>query len=440
MAPTFIDSFFFHPTFWHRHLIHGTNLASPSFFDASLVDTLAGNQLCQWSTVGAAEGRSTHQKDALLLASHLIIHLPPRVGAYVLANHPDLAKSTADTTGSENNSSSQLQVRQNAQFRSPQHLAQPQQVIEAAREQAILGRALPSSSLHSPLLTATLSIAKSPGLFGFPCRPRRKAIRKIIAVRTSHFTPPATAVQRPFAMHFNSPPPQPHQTMSPPMLASFASPTQLTVPTPPHKAQPLRPPLLSFDGSAGELLESHHASSRTPLPVHTARKHYSCFSAANSAFLYAPSSSPNIKRTNRRRSPTPKHHSTEPRRPIASPTTVSSSTCPCPSCLMQPARPKPALAMRVPPLLPSGSALAYPPNAVALPESLPSRTILPSNMITTSRRNRPPRKPKNSFTSPLEQSKPATEHNLWSHRAHAQPMQMQKDPNTVPKLPKRPNF
>ena len=67
----------------HFYLIHGTNLASPSFFDASLVDTLAGNQLCQWSTVGAAEGRSTHQKNALLLASHLIIHLPPRVGAYV---------------------------------------------------------------------------------------------------------------------------------------------------------------------------------------------------------------------------------------------------------------------------------------------------------------------------------------------------------------------
>ena len=38
------------------------------------------------------------------------------------------------------NSRSQFQVRQNAQFRSPQHLAQPQSAIEAAREQAILGR------------------------------------------------------------------------------------------------------------------------------------------------------------------------------------------------------------------------------------------------------------------------------------------------------------
>ena len=46
----------------------------------------------------------------------------------------------------------------------------------------------------------------------------------------------------------------------------------------------------------------------------------------------------------------------------------------------------------------------------------------PKHHLDTSQ-NRPNRKPKNSFTSPLEQSKTATEHNLWSHRAHAQPVQ-----------------
>ena len=55
------------------------------------------------------------------------------------------------------------------------------------------------------------------------------------------------------------------------MLASSASLTQLTVTTTPYKAQPLRPPLLSFDGYAGELLVSHHASSRMPLPAHATR-------------------------------------------------------------------------------------------------------------------------------------------------------------------------
>ena len=73
----------------------------------------------------------------------------------------------------------------------------------------------------------------------------------------------------------------------------------------------------------------------------------------NLAFLYAPSSSPNKERMNLRRSPRPKLHSTEPRRPTASPTTLFSSTCPCPPCLIQPAHPKQALAMRVPPQLPS---------------------------------------------------------------------------------------
>ena len=175
------------------HLIHGTNLASPSFFDASLVDTLAGNQLCQWSTVGAAEGRSTNQKDALLLASHLIIHLPPRVGAYVLASHPDLAKITADTTGSENNSRSQFQVRQNAQFRSPQHLAQPQQAIEAAREQAILGRvpallipalASPNTDIINRKITWTLR-------FPLPApAERRSAKSSLRGPRTSRLRPP----------------------------------------------------------------------------------------------------------------------------------------------------------------------------------------------------------------------------------------------------------
>ena len=180
------------------------------------------------------------------------------------------------------------------------------------------------------LLTPTLSIAKSPGLFGSPCRPWRKAIRKIMASRTSHFTPRATAVQRRFATHFNQPPPQPHQTKSPPMLASYASLIQLTVATTPYEAQPLRPPLLSFGVFVGELLASHHASSRTPLLVHTARKHYSCFSAANSAFLHEPSSSPNMKRMSLRLSPTPNPHSTEPRGPTALLATVSAPTCRCP--------------------------------------------------------------------------------------------------------------
>ena len=66
-------------------------------------------------------------------------------------------------------------------------------------------------------------------------------------------------------------------------------------------------------------------------------------------FPYAPGSSPNTKRTSRRRSLKPKLHSTEPRRPIASPITVSKSTCQRPLFLTQRARPTPAQARRVSP-------------------------------------------------------------------------------------------
>ena len=192
MDPPEIDSFFFHPTFWHRHLIHGTNLASPSFFDASLVDTLAGNQLCQWSTVGAAEGRSTNQKDALLLASHLIIHLPPRVGAYVLAS-PTWPKSPLTP-----------------QDRKTTHAPNLQQAIEAVREQAILGRvpahlipalASPNTDIINRKITWTLRFS-----FAGPGR-RRSAKSSLRGPRTSRLRPPqrSGASQRTSTSHHPSP-------------------------------------------------------------------------------------------------------------------------------------------------------------------------------------------------------------------------------------------
>ena len=50
-------------------------------------DTLLGNQLCQWSSIGASA-------DSLLQANHLTS--PPRIGAYVLANHKTNANLVTD--------------------------------------------------------------------------------------------------------------------------------------------------------------------------------------------------------------------------------------------------------------------------------------------------------------------------------------------------------
>ena len=41
------DSIFFTQDFWHVHLVHASDLASPQGLQTSAIDTLAGDQLCQ---------------------------------------------------------------------------------------------------------------------------------------------------------------------------------------------------------------------------------------------------------------------------------------------------------------------------------------------------------------------------------------------------------
>ena len=43
---------FFTQDFWHTHLVYASDLASPEGLQASAIDTLAGDQLCQWSVQG----------------------------------------------------------------------------------------------------------------------------------------------------------------------------------------------------------------------------------------------------------------------------------------------------------------------------------------------------------------------------------------------------
>ena len=76
---------------------HGTNIATPASLEEAPIDTLAGNQLCQWSSIGASA-------DSVLLASHLTVHLSPRIGAYVLANYKTNASLVPDTDVAGQNS------------------------------------------------------------------------------------------------------------------------------------------------------------------------------------------------------------------------------------------------------------------------------------------------------------------------------------------------
>ena len=129
-----IESVFFTHQFWHHHLVHGTNIATPASLEGAPSDTLLGDQLCQWSSVGATA-------DSLLLASHLTVHLPPRIGAYVLANHKTNASLVTDQDVAGQNSRSNYVVKQRSQFRSP--IMGSDMALTAARASASAGHVPP---------------------------------------------------------------------------------------------------------------------------------------------------------------------------------------------------------------------------------------------------------------------------------------------------------
>ena len=114
--------------------MHGTNTATPARLDGAPNDTLLGNQLCQWSSIGTTE-------DSLLLASHLTVHLPPCIGAYVLANHKPNASLVTDPAAAGTNSRANYVVKQRTQYRSP--IMGSEIALTAARNSALAGHVPP---------------------------------------------------------------------------------------------------------------------------------------------------------------------------------------------------------------------------------------------------------------------------------------------------------
>lgn len=92
------------------------------------------NQLCQWSSIGTST-------DSLLLASHLTVHLPSCIGAYVLANHKTNASLVTDPDVAGQNSRSNYVVKQRTQYRSP--MLGSEMALAAARTSASTGHVPP---------------------------------------------------------------------------------------------------------------------------------------------------------------------------------------------------------------------------------------------------------------------------------------------------------
>ena len=103
----------------------------------SKIDTLAGDQLCQWSVQGV-------NTQSLLSASHLTVFLPPRIGAYLLANH----SSHASLLSTSHHDRSHFVVRRNALFHSPQLIANPYGALNTARTAATTQRLATSILPH----------------------------------------------------------------------------------------------------------------------------------------------------------------------------------------------------------------------------------------------------------------------------------------------------
>ena len=64
--------------FWHAHLNYACLRASDAGLPGRGAARLAGDQLCHWNTLSP---------DAVFQATHLIVFLPPCLGAFVLSNH-----------------------------------------------------------------------------------------------------------------------------------------------------------------------------------------------------------------------------------------------------------------------------------------------------------------------------------------------------------------
>ena len=122
--------------FWHAHL----NYACARFSTTQSSDKLLGNQLCHW-TAGTAE--------TCMKVTHLVVFLPPALGAYVLSQHPNKVSSSTPQAPEE---SYTLRISQTALLAPPTVINQQAEQIANARRRAAGGALAPYTI---PLLADT---------------------------------------------------------------------------------------------------------------------------------------------------------------------------------------------------------------------------------------------------------------------------------------------
>ena len=118
--------------FWHAHLNYACLRASDAGLPGGGAARLAGDQLCHWNTLSP---------DTVFQATHLIVFLPPCLGAFVLSNHSShnsafFKFSSPDASASEGPTAC---VKQVANFPLPSLLSNQSDTLTKARAAAAEG-------------------------------------------------------------------------------------------------------------------------------------------------------------------------------------------------------------------------------------------------------------------------------------------------------------
>ena len=137
--------------FWHAHLNYACLRASEAALPGGSAARLAGDQLCHWNTLSP---------DSIFQATHLIVFLPPCLGAFVLSNHsshspaflkyppPDLQTNEGPTAC----------VKQVANYPLPSILLNQDEKLASARKSAADGYL---SSYTIPLLAESETLVQT---------------------------------------------------------------------------------------------------------------------------------------------------------------------------------------------------------------------------------------------------------------------------------------
>ena len=127
--------------FWHAHL----NYACTRFAASHGSDRLLGNQICHWTT-GTSE--------TCLKVTHLVVFLPPALGAYVLSQHRTKVSSSLSSTDdvSMQDEPHTLRINQSSLLTPPAVIKHQAEQIANARRRAAEGSLAPYTI---PLLANT---------------------------------------------------------------------------------------------------------------------------------------------------------------------------------------------------------------------------------------------------------------------------------------------